>query len=216
MPAVVGPEAMPSTSAGSLVQNLSTTVSTTSGTSLLPSSPLQLLTLPFRILHRAETFAFNTVPRHVARLAGMEDIGMSLWGGAAPGLADDAVATASQAAAGLADEGVAQAMGQGDSWYVTEFLQTMRKLGGFFGYLTSIWSFACLVEVSSVQVISRALLRIVGSHTQPDHDLCIDQTASATGLGEATGSTHHSDPSLRVANIVLTQGNTLSNVALVP
>lgn len=155
MSAVVGPEAMPSRSAGSLVQNLSTTVPTTSGTSLLPSSPLELLTLPIRILHRAETFAFNTVPRHVARLTGMEDIGMNLWGGVAPGppgtgLADDAVTTASQAAAGLADEGVAQAMGQGDSWYVTEFLQTMRKVGGFFGYLTSVWSFACLVEVSSV------------------------------------------------------------------
>lgn len=76
---------------------------------------------------------------------------MSLWSGAATpagntGLAGDAVA------AGVAGEGVAQAMGQGDSWFVTEFLQTMRKVGGFFGYLTSIWSFACLVEVSSVHV----------------------------------------------------------------
>lgn len=53
------------------------------------------------------------------------------------------------AAATTAGEGAAQAVGYGDSWYVAELMQTMRKVGGFFGYLTSIWSFACLVEVST-------------------------------------------------------------------
>lgn len=155
MSGIVDPSAMPSTPAETLVQNVSATVSATSGNtfSLLPSSPLDLLTLPIRVMHRAETFAFSTVPRHVARLTGLENVSLSLWGGATTagdtGLAGDAIAAASQAT-GVAGEGVAQAMGQGDSWYVTEFLQTMRKVGGFFGYLTSIWSFACLVEVSAV------------------------------------------------------------------
>lgn len=81
---------------------------------------------------------------------------MSSWVGTAPmagdtGLAGDAMAAASQATTGIAGEGVSQAMAQGGSWY-TEVLQGMRKVAGFFGYLTSIWSFACLVEVSAILV----------------------------------------------------------------
>lgn len=156
MSGVVDPSAMPNTPAESFVQNVSATVTATPENSFLPFSPLELLTLPIRVIHRAETFAFSTVPRHVARLAGLENVGISLWGGTGAtagdtGLAGDAMAAASQATAGVAGEGVAQATAQGDSWYVTEFLQTMRKVGGFFGYLTSIWSFACLMEVSAVQ-----------------------------------------------------------------
>jgi len=146
MSGVVGPSTMPSTSE-SLAQSINTTVSATSRNSILPSSPLELLTFPIRALHRAETFAFSTVPRHVARLAGLQDVTVNLWNGPAPtasdiGLTGEAVA----ATANMAREGVAQAVGQGDSWYVTEFLQAVRKVGGFFGYLTSVWSFACLVE----------------------------------------------------------------------
>lgn len=79
---------------------------------------------------------------------------MGSWAGAAPmagdtGLAGGAMAASSQATTGMAGEGVAQAMAQGGSWY-TELLHGMRKVAGFFGYLTSIWSFACLVEVSAV------------------------------------------------------------------
>lgn len=155
MSGVIGPSAIPSTSAAPLVQNLSTTISTTSRNSLLPSSPLELLTIPIRALHRAETFAFRTVPRHVARLAGIENISINLWSGAATTTADTGIggeAVAAAAAAGMSGEGVAQVVGQGDSWYVTEFLRTMQKVGGFFGYLTSIWSFVCLVEVSTVSL----------------------------------------------------------------
>jgi hypothetical protein len=140
---------MPSTSATSLANNINNTVSATSVTSLLPS-PRDLFTLPFRALNQAETFAFSTVPRHIAQLVGINDISVSFWSGGASaigetGLGGDAVA----AAANTAGEGVAQAAGYGDSWYVAELMQTMRKVGGFFGYLTSIWSFACLVEVSA-------------------------------------------------------------------
>ncbi|KAJ5584901.1 uncharacterized protein N7459_004701 [Penicillium hispanicum] len=151
MSSVMSPSAMPSTSAAPVIHNLSSPISVTSGSTLLPYSPRDLLSLPLRALHHAEIFAFSTVPRHVARMAGIEDFSLNIWGGAAPtagetGLPGDAVAAASQAAAGMAGEGVAQVVGQGDNWYMAEFMHTMRKVGGFFGYLTSIWSFACLVE----------------------------------------------------------------------
>jgi hypothetical protein len=154
---------MPSTSAASLANNINDTVSATSVTSLLPS-PRDLFTLPFRALNQAETFAFSTVPRHIARLTGLNDISMSFWSRGASaigetGLGGDAMAAA---AANTAGEGVAQAAGYGDSWYVAELMQTMRKVGGFFGYLTSIWSFACLVEVSTAWIYPElwALLRL--------------------------------------------------------
>ncbi|KAJ5674459.1 uncharacterized protein N7477_004393 [Penicillium maclennaniae] len=138
----VGPSAMPSTSA-SFAQTINNTVSATSGNSIIPSSPLELLTLPIRAFQRAETFAFSTVPRHVARLAGIEDVTVNLWSGPASTASDTGMAgEAAAATANMARE----AVGYGDSWYATEFLQTMRKVGGFFGYLTSVWAFACLVE----------------------------------------------------------------------
>lgn len=142
---------MPSTSATSLANNINNTISATSVTSLLPS-PRDLFTLPFRALNQAETFAFSTIPRHIARLTGLNDIATGFWSGGASAIGDAGLRgdAMSAAAANTAGEGVAQAVGYGDSWYVAELMQTMRKVGGFFGYLTSIWSFACLVEVSSV------------------------------------------------------------------
>lgn len=143
---------MPNTSATPLTNNINNTVSATSVTSLLPS-PRDLFTLPFRALNQAETFAFSTVPRHIARLTGLNGITTGFWSGGASAIGDAGLrgdAMAATAAANTAGEGVAQAVGYGDSWYVAELMQTMRKVGGFFGYLTSIWSFACLVEVISV------------------------------------------------------------------
>lgn len=125
-----------------------------SGNTALPYSPPDLLSLPLRALHHAEAFAFSTVPRQVGRILGIDDFTLNIWGGAVPSasetaLTSDAMAAASQAAASMAGEGVPQAVVQGDSWYMTEIMQTMRKIGGFFGYITSIWSFACLAEVSA-------------------------------------------------------------------
>lgn len=153
MSGVLGPASMPSTSATSLANNINNTISATSVSSLLPS-PRDLFTLPFRALNQVETFAFSTVPRRIARLTGLTDITAGFWSGGASAIGDaglrgDAMAAA---AANTAGEGVAQAVGYGDSWYVAELMQTMRKVGGFFGYLTSIWSFACLVEVSPINV----------------------------------------------------------------
>jgi hypothetical protein len=47
----------------------------------------------------------------------------------------------------MAGNDFADAAGQESGYYIAEFLGAMKKLGGFFGYLTSLWSFACLVEV---------------------------------------------------------------------
>ncbi|KAJ5200700.1 hypothetical protein N7472_005904 [Penicillium cf. griseofulvum] len=46
----------------------------------------------------------------------------------------------------MAGNELADVAGQESGYYIAEFLGAMKKLGGFFGYLTSLWSFACLVE----------------------------------------------------------------------
>ncbi|CAI7675912.1 unnamed protein product [Penicillium pancosmium] len=142
MSSVLGPAAVPSTTDASLVQALNATASATSGSSFLPTSPLALITFPLRVLNQAETFAFSTVPRHFLRLAGISNIEMNFWGGAAAAAGD--AGDAAQAAADLAGGGGAAAFG--DNWYLGEFLMAAKRIGGFFGYLTSVWSFACLVE----------------------------------------------------------------------
>lgn len=153
MTAVVCPSPIPSTSAAPLVQSLTDTISATTGNTPLSTSARGLLSLPFRVLQEAENLALSTVPRQIVRLAGLDGLGLNIWSDAAPTagettVAADAVVAASQAAANMAGEGAARAAAEGGSWYLTEFFQTVRKVGGFFGYLTSIWSFACLVEVS--------------------------------------------------------------------
>lgn len=150
MSGVLDPSSMPAETAASILKSANATLSNTSGTSLLPSSPRELLSLPLRALSHAEKFAFSTAPRHIARMVGINDMTLNLWPTTAPvagqpGAVQEAMAAASDIAAG-----VPEAVAAGDGWYVSEFMQTMRKVGGFFGYLTSIWSFACLVEVSEL------------------------------------------------------------------
>lgn len=149
MSGVLGPATMP-TASSVVAGNLNTTVTTTSSLAILPS-PRDLFLLPIRALQHAEAFAFNTVPRHIGRMVGVGDINLNLWPAPAPSIADgsaaaEAFGAATEAVAGTAG-GVAQAATQAESWYLTEFMNTMRKVGGFFGYLTSVWSMACLVEV---------------------------------------------------------------------
>ncbi|KAJ5568014.1 hypothetical protein N7450_010500 [Penicillium hetheringtonii] len=147
MSSILDSATVPSTTnAASLSQTISASASATSAKSFLPSSPLELITFPLRVLNQAETFAFSTVPRHLLRIAGIDNIQMNFWGGAAATASDAGFAgDAAQAATDLASDG-AQAAAFGDSWYVSEFLMAAKKIGGFFGYLTSVWSFACLVE----------------------------------------------------------------------
>ncbi|KAJ5102275.1 hypothetical protein NUU61_004497 [Penicillium alfredii] len=143
MSVVAGPSTVSSTSGVPLMQKLNTSASAIPETSSL--SPLKVLLFPLRALYRAENFVFSTVPRHI--VTGIQNTSRNFWGGAAStargaGLAGDAAAAGTQGAGA----GVADAASQAGGLYVNEFLQAMRKVGGFFGYLTSIWFFACMVE----------------------------------------------------------------------
>lgn len=153
MTAAVSSSTITSTSPTPLISNLTRTIPATTGTTPLSTSARGLLSLPFRALQEAENLAFGTIPRQIVRLTGLGSLGFNIWSDTAPTtgettVAADAVVAASQAAANMAGGGAVQAVAEGDSWYLTELFHTMRKVGGFFGYLTSIWSFACLVEVS--------------------------------------------------------------------
>lgn len=142
MSGIVEPSTIPSTSA-SLLQHLNTTTPSPATSSLF-SLPIQLLTSPLRAFQHAETFALRTVPQTLVRITGINN----LWSGAGS-TAGTGSAAATHAAADMAGSGFADVAGQDGSYYVAEFVGAIKKLGGFFGYLTSLWSFACLVEVSS-------------------------------------------------------------------
>jgi hypothetical protein len=142
MSGIVEPSTIASTSA-SLLQQLNTPTPSPA-TSSLSSLPLQLLTSPLRAFQHAETFALRTVPLTFVRITGIN----TLWKGVGS-TAGTGSAAATHATADMAGSGFADVAGQDGSYYIAEFLAALKKLGGFFGYLTSLWSFACLVEVSS-------------------------------------------------------------------
>jgi hypothetical protein len=145
MSGIVETSTVASTSSAPLLQHLEPT--TLPQASSLSSLPLQILTSPLRAFQHAETFALRTVPQTLARIPGMNALGLGFWSGTdpTPG-AGDAVAAATNAAANMAGDGAA-GVGQEGGYYIAEFLSAIKKVGGFFGYLTSLWSFACLVEV---------------------------------------------------------------------
>ncbi|KAJ5497461.1 hypothetical protein N7463_009448 [Penicillium fimorum] len=142
MSGIVEPSTIPTTSSTALLQHLNTTLSPQA--SSLSSLPHQLLTSPLRAFQHAETFALRTVPQTIARIAGIQALGQNIWSGA--GSAAGASGTAATHAADMAGTELADVAGQESGYYIAEFLGAMKKLGGFFGYLTSLWSFACLVE----------------------------------------------------------------------
>jgi hypothetical protein len=143
MSGIVEPSTIPTTSSATFLQHMNTTQSPES--SPLSSLPHQVLTSPLRAFQHAETFALRTVPQALARITGIKALGQTIWSGA--GSAAGASGTAATHAADMAGNEFADAAGQESGYYIAEFLGAMKKLGGFFGYLTSLWSFACLVEV---------------------------------------------------------------------
>jgi hypothetical protein len=143
MSSVVEPSTIPTSSSTTLLQQLNTTISP--DISSLSSLPHQLLTSPLRAFQHAETFALRTVPQTLARITGIKALGQTIRSGA--GSAAGVSGTAATHAADMAGNEFADAAGQQSGYYIAEFLGAMKKLGGFFGYLTSLWSFACLVEV---------------------------------------------------------------------
>ena len=142
MSGVVEPSSIPKSTAA-LLQHLNRTSSPE--ISPLSSLPHQLLTSPLRAFQHAETFAFRTVPRTFARITGIKAFGQTIWDGS--GSTTGASGAAATHAAEMAANEFADTASQESGYYIAEFLGAMKKLGGFFGYLTSLWSFACLVEV---------------------------------------------------------------------
>ena len=71
---------MASTSSAPLLQHLEAT--TLPEASSLSSLPLQILTSPLRAFQHAETFALRTVPQTLARIPGMNALGLGFWSGA--------------------------------------------------------------------------------------------------------------------------------------
>ncbi|KAJ5295778.1 hypothetical protein N7508_010599 [Penicillium antarcticum] len=143
MSGIVEASTVASTSSAPVLQHFEPT--TLPEPSSLSSLPLQLLTSPLRAFQHAETFALRTVPQTLARIPGMNALGLDFWSGADPTTgAGDAGTAATNAAANMA--GAAGGVGQDGGYYIAEFLSAIKKVGGFFGYLTSLWSFACLVE----------------------------------------------------------------------
>ncbi|KAJ5431449.1 hypothetical protein N7445_009181 [Penicillium cf. griseofulvum] len=142
MSSIGKPSTIPTTSSTALLQHLNTTLSPE--TSSLSSLPHQILTSPLRAFQHAETFALRTVPHTIARITGIQALGRNIWSGAES--AAGASTTAATHAVDMAGNELADVAGQESGYYIAEFLGAMKKLGGFFGYLTSLWSFACLVE----------------------------------------------------------------------
>ncbi|KAG0153669.1 hypothetical protein PDIDSM_2323 [Penicillium digitatum] len=142
MSGIAGPSTIPTTSSTALLQHLNTILSP--NPSSFSSLPHQLLSSPLRALQHAETFALRTVPQTLARFPGIKAFGQTIQSGA--GSAARVSSTAATHAADMAGNGFADAAGQESGYYIAEFLGAIKKLGGFFGYLTSLWSFACLVE----------------------------------------------------------------------
>ncbi|CAG8360814.1 unnamed protein product [Penicillium salamii] len=142
MSGLMEPSTIQSTTA-SLLQHAKTSTPTPDSSSL-SSLPLRLLTSTIHALEHVDTFAFQTVPESVGRITGIS----SLWSGAGP-TSEAGSTAATHAVADMADmagSGLAEGAAQEGSYYFAEFLVALKKLGGFFGYLTSIWSFACLLE----------------------------------------------------------------------
>lgn len=120
--------------------------------------PRELLALPLRALHQAETFTFATLPRHIARLVGLENMATHFWSRVlGAGLIEGGTAEAATQAAAGAGEGVADAAAQVGGIRFIDILDGMKKFGGFFSYVTSRWSLACLTVVRS-SLISAGLL----------------------------------------------------------
>ncbi|PGH17080.1 hypothetical protein AJ80_04953 [Polytolypa hystricis UAMH7299] len=114
--------------------------------SLLPS-PKDLALLPLRVVYRAEVFMFATVPRNIMRLMGIDTAAAEIVHGGADAVAAAAVlntdapeiAAAAAAAAAAGAQGAADGAGSN----LVDMLQSMRKFGGFFSYMTSKWSLTC-------------------------------------------------------------------------
>lgn len=143
------------TIASELYSNTSVSNSTILPFSFFPPTK-DLFLLPLRIVYRVEIFVFVTLPRQIFRLIGLESVAASLVGDTT-GLADGHgfpvnSVSAMAATAGAGASGAAAADAATTSWFGgSEILQSLRKFGGFFSYMTSRWSLACIIVVCVFQ-----------------------------------------------------------------
>lgn len=106
------------------------------------SLPRELLVSPLRALYKIETFTFFTLPRQTARLLGLDGMAAQLWSrtlGTGFSEGDATSQVAANAGTAAEDGGINFA----------DVFETLRKLGGFFTYITSRWSLACFTVVCS-------------------------------------------------------------------
>lgn len=126
------------------------------------SSSRDVLTFPFRAIYRADKFAFTTLPRHIAKFVGLEGIASQLMEDTS--VSGAAAAAAGTQAAGDGMAGAAAATGSESGSFITDFFITLKRLSGFFSYLTSRWSLACFTVVSCGSGVLVSARQVWGSN----------------------------------------------------
>lgn len=132
----------------------------TNTTSYLHPSPKDLLLLVPRIVLRAGSFAFVTVPEQLDHVLGLRNGGRVVAEATRDGAQN--MASAALTSVGLAQgatPGIAEAVaaeataGQGSSFSQLFTFQQVRNFGGVFSYVTSKWALGCFVVVSDSPVL---------------------------------------------------------------
>lgn len=125
------------------------------------SSSRDVLTFPFRAIYRADKFAFTTLPRNIAKFVGLEGIASQLMENTS---GSGAAAAAGTQASGDGMAGAAAATGSESGSFITDFFITLKRLSGFFSYLTSRWSLACFTVVSCGSGVLGSARQVWGSN----------------------------------------------------
>ena len=127
---------------------------------LLHPSPKDLLLLVPRIVLRAGSFAFVTIPEQLDHILGLRNDGRVIAEATRDGAQNMASAAltsaglAQGAAPGIAEPVAAEATaGLGSSFSQAFTFQQIRNFGGVFSYVTSKWALGCFVVVSESYVL---------------------------------------------------------------
>ena len=142
-----------------------------------------LLAVP-RMVVRAGSFAFVTIPERIDNLLGIRAGGSVIaeaTGQGAQSIASAAVSGAQGAAATAAAAAATEGPEGGMLSHVLSF-QHLRNFSGVFGYLTSKWALCCFTVVRLSRCVLRSTdcsasdmadMAFVGYHTQPHSNLCL-------------------------------------------
>lgn len=144
-------------------QHLVNEATSGANTKSLLSSSRDVLTFPFRAIYRADKFAFTTLPRRVAKFVGLEGMASQLMENTS-GTGTAAAGTQAADVMGEGMAGAAAATGSETGSYITDLFVTLKRLSGFFSYLTSRWSLACFTVVSCGNAAFRLERQVRGSN----------------------------------------------------